>query len=129
MLTENPSLLITDDDCGLREVLQELFEARGFQSYVASDGEEAIEIVQTRSIHLVILDMHMPRLTGLETLRRLKRFYQLLPCILMSAELDQRVIAEAQQLNAFSVLAKPLSLKKITNAVHSALKSAYDWDE
>ena len=129
MLTENPSLLITDDDCGLREVLQELFEARGFQSFVASDGEEAIEIVQTRSIHLVILDMHMPRLTGLETLRRLKRFYQLLPCILMSAELDQRVIAEAQQLNAFSVLAKPLSLKKITNAVHSALKSAYDWDE
>lgn len=129
MLTETPSLLITDDDCGLREALQELFEARGFQSFVASDGEEAIEIVQKRSIHLVILDMHMPRLTGLETLRRLKRFYQLLPCILMSAELDQRVIEEAQKLNAFSVLAKPLSLKKITGAVHSALKSAYDWDQ
>ncbi len=89
MLMQSPSLLITDDDPSFRETLQVVFEPEGFNTLLASDGEEALEIVRQQEVHLVILDMHMPKLTGLETLRLLKRFRSTLPCILLSAHLRE----------------------------------------
>jgi two-component system chemotaxis response regulator CheY len=127
MLTEQPSLLITDDDQGLRETLRVLFEPKGFRTLLAGDGEEAIKIVHTQRIHLVLLDLHMPRLGGLETLRLVKQFRATLPCILMSAGLDERIIEQARQAKAFSILAKPITLKEVTGVVRRALESAYNW--
>jgi len=69
-----PSLLITDDDAALRETLGGLFQPRGFRVLFAGDGEEALRIVGQEEVHLILLDMHMPKLTGLETLRRVKQF-------------------------------------------------------
>ena len=96
MLLETPSLLITDDDPGYRETLRVVFELRGFRTILAGDGEEALQIVHGETVHLVLLDMHMPRLTGLETLRLLKEFRAMLPCILLSAQLDDLIIEQAQ---------------------------------
>ena len=72
MLVETPSLLITDDDPGFRETLRVVFEPKGFRTLLASDGEEALKIVHSETVHVVLLDMHMPRLTGLETLRHVE---------------------------------------------------------
>lgn len=127
MLIQSPSLLITDDDPSFRETLQVVFEPEGFNTLLASDGEEALEIVRTREVHLVILDMHMPKLTGLETLRLLKRFRSTLPCILLSARLDELIIKQARLAEAFSVLAKPITRRQLTGVVRLALKRTYDW--
>ncbi len=129
MLIQSPSLLITDDDPSFRETLQVVFEPEGFNTLLASDGEEALEIVRTREVHLVILDMHMPKLTGLETLRLLKRFRSTLPCILLSARLDELIIKQARLAEAFSVLAKPITRRQLTGVVRLALKRTYDWPE
>ncbi|MBO0701139.1 MAG: response regulator, partial [Zavarzinella sp.] len=67
--TQRYSILITDDDRGVRETLGELVETRGFCPVLAEDGEHAIEIVHRQPIHLALLDYQMPRLTGLETLQ------------------------------------------------------------
>ena len=67
----SPSLLITDDDRDFRETLRDVFEPRGFHTVLASDGVEALEIVRTREIHLVLIDMHMPRLSGMEAIDRI----------------------------------------------------------
>ena len=127
MLVEAPSLLITDDDTDFRETLQGVFEPEGFHTLLAGDGEEALDIVRSREVHLVLLDMHMPRLTGLETLRLLKRFRAMLPCILMSARLDELIIEQARLAQAFSVLSKPVTLRQITGVVHQAMRRTYNW--
>lgn len=129
MVIQPPSILITDDDRAFRETLGEVFEPRGFRTLLAADGQEAIEIVQREEIHLLLLDMHMPRLTGLETLRRAKQLQAILPCILISAGLDEMLRQQAYEADAFSVLDKPVSFTKVTNTVRQALRDAYDWPE
>lgn len=127
MLVEAPRLLVTDDDVNLRETVRDVLEPRGFHALLASDGEEAIRIVQRETVHVVLLDMHMPKLTGLETIRQVKQLRALLPCILMSARLDDRLLEEAKQIPVDSVLPKPLSLPRLMAEVCRALHQAYNW--
>jgi CheY-like chemotaxis protein len=124
---DTPSLLITDDDRDFRETLRGVFERRGFRTLTAEDGEQAVQIVLRERVHLVLLDMHMPRLTGLETLRRFKQMNTRLPCILLSAELSDALAEQARQANAFSVLAKPFRSSEITSLVNRAMRQTYDW--
>jgi CheY-like chemotaxis protein len=127
MLIETPSLLITDDDPGFRETLRVIFEPKGLRTLLAGDGEEALKIVQHERIHVVLLDMHMPKLTGLETLRQLKEIRALLPCILLSAQLDEAIVEQARRAHAYSVLSKSVTIRQITNAVFQALQRTYAW--
>ena len=126
MRLEFPSLLITDDDHDFRETLRDVFEPR-FRTLLAGDGEEALDIVRTQEVHLLLLDMHMPKLTGLETLRRVKLFKSRLPCILLSAGLDDAIIRQAELAEAFSVLSKPISRRQLTSTVEDALRRIYNW--
>jgi CheY-like chemotaxis protein len=129
MQIETPRLLITDDDRDLRETVAGVFRSRGFETLEAADGEEAVDLVSRHEVHLLLLDMHMPRLSGLETIRRLKTLELPLafPWILISAALDDRIVAEAREAAAFSILAKPLRLPELTGAVNRALEQAFDW--
>jgi CheY-like chemotaxis protein len=127
MLLETPSLLITDDDTGFRETLRVIFEPKGFRTLLAGDGEEALKIVHHETVHVVLLDMHMPKLTGLETLRMLKEFRAMLPCILLSAQLDDRLVEQARRAHAYSVLSKTVTVGQITCAVRQALQRTYAW--
>ena len=120
-----PSLLIADDNRDFRETLQGVFAPRGFNTHLAQDGEEAVEIFQQRDIHLVLMDMHMPKLTGLEAIDRIKLIRREIPCILISANLDEEIRKQAS--DAFDVLSKPVSFRQITMSVGSALESAYQW--
>lgn len=127
MKLETPSLLITDDDRDFRETLSSVFEPRGFRIIQAGDGEEALDIVRREPVHLLLLDMHMPRLTGLETIRQLRTWHLELPCILISAALDGQIEAEAKAAKAFSVMSKPVRLPDITGMVARAMQQVYCW--
>lgn len=127
MAPQVPSLLITDDDIDFRHALSEVFQRRGFRTLLAGDGEEALELVRRESIHVLLLDMHMPRLTGLETLRRVKQTHERLPCILLSAAMDAVLAEEAKRAHAFSVLSKPVGFDEVTGAVSRAMESVYAW--
>ena len=120
----SPSLLITDDDRDFRETLREVLRRRGYRTLLAADGQEALRIVQTDEVHLVLIDHHMPRLTGTEAIARIKQFRSRLPCILISSQLDDELRRQAQ---AFQVLSKPVSLAQVTQTVADALKLTYDW--
>ena len=127
MLVESPSLLITDDELEFRETLRFVFEPEGYRIILAADGEEALQIVRDQEVHLVLLDMHMPRLTGLETLREVKQFRAMLPCILLSARLDDLLIEQARLAKAFSVMSKPVTRVQLTGVVRQALRRTYNW--
>jgi CheY-like chemotaxis protein len=127
MFVEHPSILITDDDPNFRETVSGVLQPRGYRTLLASNGEEAVDIVRAAEVHLVLLDNNMPKLTGLETLRLVKEVRSLLPCILLSARLDEALRDAALRANAFSVLSKPVSCGDITSAVARALRETYGW--
>ena len=127
MVIEAPSLLITDDDAAFRETLQGVLEPQGFRTLLAEDGEQALKIVRTEVVHVALLDMHMPRLTGLETLRLVKQIKGLLPCIILSAHLDDLIVEQARMAHAFSVLPKPVTRIQLTGIVRQALEWTYNW--
>lgn len=124
-----PKLLIADDDRDFRESLAEVFLRRGYETRLAADGQEALEIVsQANEIHLVILDIHMPRLSGLEALQQIRwNRSSSLPCILMSAKLDEKIVLEAEPLNPAGLLSKPFTLRTLTNTVENVLRANYGW--
>lgn len=129
MLLQTPRLLITDDDAAFRETVRGMFEPRGFQTLLASDGEQAVQIVRQEEVHLVLLDVHMPKMTGLEVLRLLRESNSFLPIILLSAGWDDWLQEQARQAQAFSILPKPVSSRQLTGAVCQALKQTYNWIE
>ncbi len=124
-----PKLLIADDDRDFRESLGEVFQRRGYSTHLAADGCEAVEFVQTsHELHLVLLDVHMPRLSGLEALEHIRRVTdRSLPCILMSAQLNESIVRQAAQLDTASVLSKPFTLRDITGTVEQILRASYGW--
>jgi CheY-like chemotaxis protein len=71
--------------------------------------------------------MHMPRLNGLETIRRIRERRLILPCILLSAGCDDALEAEARTVQAFTVLRKPVRFADVTRAVQEALQATYGW--
>src|SRR5688572_15788906 len=120
MMTNNSthySILITDDDRGQREALREIMEGEGFRTVLATCGEEAIELVQGHDVHLALLDMHMPTLTGLETLEVVRQYNAVLPCILVTADANAHLLRQAFQARAFSVIPKPVSKNVVVYTV------------
>lgn len=114
-------VLITDDDAAFRMTLDEVLSRRGFRTCQASDGLEAIEAIECGNIHLALFDIHMPRLDGLGTLERVRQALPQLPCILMSAKLDDCIRARAHQLGAQAVLPKPFSISDLIQSISRAL--------
>jgi CheY-like chemotaxis protein len=131
MLVDHPRLLIADDDRDFRATLVDVLRGRGFDTLEAADGDEALDVLHRQSVHLLLLDMHMPRMSGLETIRRLRQqeLEVAVPWILISAALDEAIVAEARAAAAFSILPKPLRLPQLTTAVHDALRQTYDWPQ
>jgi CheY-like chemotaxis protein len=122
-------MLITDDDRDFRETLRGVFEPRGFRTLLAADGEEALQILRGQAVHLILLDMHMPKLSGLETIRRASELQPVPPWILLSARLDDAIIEQARRINVSSVLSKPVSFTDITGAVSRVMRQTYGWPE
>ena len=106
MTIEAPSLLITDDDAAFRETLQGVLEPQGYRTFLGGGWRGGPQDHPSRGDPPPLLDMHMPKLTGLETLRQVKLFKAMLPCIILSADLDEALIEQARRADAFSVLPK-----------------------
>ena len=123
--TQRYSILITDDDRGVREALGEIVEAKGFRPVLASHGEEAVEIVQHEPIHLAVLDMHMPKLTGLETLQLVRQINHILPAILITADATLELMRQAFHAHVFSVVPKPVNPHVVLTLVVRALGRTY----
>lgn len=119
------SLLITDDDIAQRESLRDIFEPAGYRTFMAESGEEAIDIAQRQEIHLALMDMNLPRLTGLETMQILRQMKGLLPTILISADQDDQLLRKALSAQAYCVLAKPVSRNVVIYVVSRALEKFY----
>jgi CheY-like chemotaxis protein len=119
------SILITDDDAAQRETLREIFEPVGYRTLLAESGEEAIDIVKDQDVHLALMDMNLPKLSGLETITIFHQIKGVLPAILITAEHDDHLVRKALAAHAFCVLAKPVSRNVVIYVVTRALEKFY----
>ncbi len=121
------SLMVIDDDPDLLAMLQDLFQGRGFDVVTAPDGEEGLRLSQERRPDLIILDIFMPRMNGLEVLASLRRVHPALPVIVMTAGgeeiLDQATVAMYSRLRrgAGRLFDKPVNMKELATAVDELL--------
>ncbi len=116
------SLLITDDDPLARETLRDLFVPAGYRTLLAGSGEEAIDLAREQDIHLALMDMHLPRLSGLETMAIVQQMKGQVPTILLSADQDETLLRRALSAHVYCVLSKPVSPYMVIYTVNRAIQ-------
>ncbi len=116
-------ILIVDDDIGIRMLLSKFLQRNGFETLVAEDGLEGVEIAKKNHPDLIILDVVMPRMDGL-TAARLIKFYKPLsevPIIFLTAKDADKEIELAQEARAEVYITKPFDVRQVINVVKELL--------
>jgi DNA-binding NtrC family response regulator len=115
-----PRILIVDDDLGQRSLINSFLESQGFETVVADSGERALEILRSGPFDMMVSDVRMPGLSGLETLRRARQEHTTLPVLLVTAFTDIRDAVAAMRDGAVNYLAKPIDLDELLASVQQA---------
>ncbi|MSM41158.1 MAG: response regulator [Geobacter sp.] len=115
------TILIVDDEESIRTSLVGILEDEGYRTLLAVDGVEALESVQRDLPDLVLLDIWMPRLDGLETLQKLKEIHPSLTVVMMSGHGTIETAVRSTKLGAYDFVEKPLSLEKLLLTIQNAL--------
>jgi two-component system KDP operon response regulator KdpE len=118
-----PTVLVVDDEKPLRDFVRRNLEVRGFNVLTASNGVEAMSIFNTHIIDLVILDIMMPHLDGLETTRRIRQS-SLVPIIILTALGEESDKVKAFDLGADDYLTKPFGIGELLGRVKAVLRRA-----
>ena len=119
--SEMPRILIVDDDPGQRSLLDSFLRSQGFETVVVDSGERALETLRAGKFDMMISDVRMPGLTGLETLRRARKEHAALPVLLVTAFTDVRDVVAAMRDGAVNYLAKPIDLDELLASVRQAI--------
>jgi DNA-binding NtrC family response regulator len=114
-------VLIVDDDPGQRDLLDAFLRSQGFQTLPVDSGEAALESLATSDISMMISDVRMPGISGLETLRRARERHAVLPVLLVTAYADIRDAVGAMRDGAVNYLTKPIDLDELLASVRQAV--------
>ena len=117
-----PRVLVVDDEDSIRRSLTMMFEFEGFDCETAASGPEAVQAIERAEIDLVVLDVKMAGLDGLETLRLLRDRAKDVPVIMLSGHGTVKTAVEATRLGAFDFLEKPPETEKLLLAARNALE-------
>lgn len=123
-MAEAPQILVVDDELSIRRTLEGIFKDEGYSTISAEDGEAALAILTKVRPELVVLDIWMPGMDGIETLRRIKQLYSDLPVIMVSGHATIATAVTATRLGATDFVEKPLDLHRIIQSVQNALAKA-----
>ncbi len=119
--TKTPRILIVDDDPGQRSLLTSFLKGQHFETVTADSGERALELLRGTHFDMMISDVRMPGLTGLETLRLARKEHATLPVLLVTAFTDVRDAVAAMRDGAVNYLAKPIDLDELLASVRKAI--------
>ncbi|MBB6670579.1 MULTISPECIES: response regulator [Cohnella] len=115
-------LLIVDDQIGIRILLLEVFSVEGYETFQAANGRAALEIVRNHTPDLVLLDMKIPGMDGLEILKQIKEMNREIKVIMMTAYGELDMIKEATDLGALMHFTKPFDIDELRIAVNMQLE-------
>ncbi|EJW18959.1 MULTISPECIES: response regulator [Paenibacillus] len=125
----NKKVLIVDDQNGIRVLLMEVFSSEGYTTFQASNGKMALEIVKEESPDIVLLDMKIPGMDGLEILKQIKLMKPHMNVIMMTAYGELDMIKEATDLGALMHFTKPFDIDEMRVAVNMTLEQGQSSNE
>ena len=116
-------ILIVDDEVTVCDLLKNFLTLKGYEVYTALDGYSAINKVKEVCPQLVMLDIVMPGISGMEVLKKIKKLNPKTGVIMITAVPDQGIITESIDLGAYDCIRKPMDLKHVENVVMIAIKN------
>lgn len=116
-----PTIMIIDDEPSILQSLGGLLSDEGFEVLTASNGYEGLKMIEQEAPDLVLLDIWMPGIDGIETLKEIKKIHPFLPVIIITGHGNIETAVKATKLGAFDLIEKPLSIDKIIVDINNAL--------
>jgi two-component system, OmpR family, KDP operon response regulator KdpE len=115
-------VLVVDDEPAIRRFLRLSFDAEGYQLGEAVDGRSALEALQKSPADILILDLGLPDMDGLEVIRELRESGSVIPVIVLSSRTDERAKVQALDLGADDYVGKPFGIEELLARIRSALR-------
>jgi two-component system, NtrC family, nitrogen regulation response regulator NtrX len=115
-------VMIVDDEESIRETLSGIFEDEGYGTVTAASGEEGIRVARESNPDIVLLDIWLSGMDGIETLKELREQYPDLPVVIISGHANIELAVKATRIGAYDILEKPLSMEKVLLTVYRALE-------
>lgn len=119
-------ILVVDDEREVRLVIQDFLAGKGYDVRAAGNGLEALAALETYTPDVVLLDMAMPEMDGLETLKRISELYPNLPVIMVTVNADIETTSKVLQLGAADYVPKPFDLDYLDQAVSIQISAGRD---
>ena len=117
-------ILVVDDDADVRDVLTRFLKRRGYSVEHASDGKEALDAVRENEPDLMLLDIYLPRMTGLDVLLHLREEDLHTRTIAVSGLPDDQIVESSKELGAVDFMAKPFDFPTLTAKIDANLVAA-----
>jgi DNA-binding NtrC family response regulator len=115
------TILLADDNKEFTENLRDILELKGYSVLTASDGFQALEIIKISSIDLILMDIKMPVMNGVETFKKIKKIIPNTPVIMLTAFALEELIQESIKEGAFACLKKPLNFTELFSTIEQAI--------
>jgi two-component system nitrogen regulation response regulator NtrX len=114
------SILVIDDEPGIRATVKDVLEDEGYTALLAEDGHSGLNILSRDSVDVVILDVWLPRMGGIDVLKAIKADHPAVEVIIISGHATIDMAVNAVKLGAFDFIEKPLSIERLLTAVRNA---------
>jgi len=116
------SVMLVDDEVEFLETLMKRMKKRNVNVTGVKSGEEALEFLAGNPIDVTVLDVKLPGMDGIETLRQIKRMYPLMEVIMLTGHANVEVAVEGMEIGAFDYLMKPMDIDELLYKIHDAYK-------
>jgi DNA-binding response OmpR family regulator len=123
-INKNFKILVVDDEKNILNVVKAYLEKEGFEVITAMDGETALMILKREVVHLLVLDLMLPKLSGEEVCRRIRASSDI-PIIMLTAKADENEKIEGISIGADDYITKPFSVRELVVRIRALLRRAY----
>lgn len=123
-MSDNFKILVVDDEQNILDVVKAYLEKEGFEVITAMDGEAALNIFNEETIHLIVLDLMLPKITGEEVCSKIRSSSNV-PIIMLTAKAEEDEKIEGISIGADDYLTKPFSVRELVVRVRALLRRAY----
>jgi DNA-binding NtrC family response regulator len=117
-----PKVLIVDDEERFRKTLSKLLTAQGLEVYSAGSGDEALDLIRKHPVDIVLLDMRMPGMNGIDTLSAIKKIDPLIEVIMLTGHASVDVAVEIMKRGGFEYLLKPYDIDELLVKIDAAFE-------
>ena len=120
------TVLLANEQEGWHQTVRQLLEPQGVKTVSARSGREALSLIESKPIHVAVLDYQMQGLGGLQVVRLMREMEQAPPAILLAHELTTHLLHEALGMHVFSVLSKPVDFNVLLDTLARVMKRHYE---